>query len=82
MEAFEVWVRPLGDCFRIRVTGVTNAEWLIQRLGESHVVSNAEPCTETDTCSFEVPCTERKSRHRLEQILASIPEVKLMMRPE
>ena len=82
MNAFEVWVRPLGECCRVRVSGVGNAEWLLQRLSESHAINNAEPCSETDTCSFEVPCSESTSRNRLEKALAAIPEVKLMMRPE
>ena len=85
MKPFEVWVRPLGESCRVRVRGIGNAEWLLRQLGESHSINNAEPCPETpeaDICSFEVPCSEPKSRNRLEKVLASIPEVKLMMRPE
>lgn len=85
MDAFEVWVRPLGECCRVRVNGVRNAEWLLERLDDSLAISNAEPCSETgesDICSFEVLCSEPRSRNRLERALAAIPEVKLSMRPE
>lgn len=85
MNAFQVWLRPLGESCRIRVNGVRNAEWLQERLGQSFTVDNAEPCHETlepDIFTFEVPCDARQSRNRLEKALSSIPEVKLMMRPE
>lgn len=85
MDTFEVWVRPLGECCRVRVNGRSNARWLLQWLDDSLAIRNAQPCLETpesDICSFEVPCNEPKSRNRLERALAAIPEVKLMMRPE
>ena len=85
MNAFQVWLRPLGERCRLRVSGVQNAEWLLQRLGQSIALSNTEvspEASEPEIFTFEVPCKEPKSRSRLESLLASIPEVKLMMRPE
>ena len=85
MNAFDVWVRPLGKSCRVRVSGTTNAEWLLKRLGESFAVDNADPCREkqeSDICTFEVPCKLPRSRNRLEKALASMPEVRLRMRPE
>ena len=85
MNGFKVWLRPLGVRCRVRVNGVGNAEWLRKRLGESISVDETDPCPETlepNVCSFEVPCHEPRSRHRLETLLASMPEVELMMRPE
>ena len=85
MNVFQVWLRPLGERCLLRVNGVENAEWLLQRLGQSIALSNTKVCPETsesEIFTFEVPCNEPKSRSRLESLLASIPEVKLMMRPE
>lgn len=85
MNTFEVWMRPLGECCRVRVKGIDNARWLQQRLNELHVSCNGDPSAETeqsDICSFEVSCSESKSCDRLEKALASISEIKLMTRPE
>lgn len=85
MNAFQVWVRPLGESCRIRVNGVRNAEWLLKRLGTSFAIDNAEPCHETlepGIVTFKVPCEAPQARNRLQKALSSIPEVDLMIRPE
>ena len=85
MDVFKVCVRPLGQRCRVRVQGVKNAEWLLERPGQSFAVNNAEPCHETlepDIFTFEVPCQAPESRNHLQRALSSIPEVQLMIRPE
>ena len=85
MNVFDVWVRPLGESCRVRVSGTKNAEWLMQTLGESFTMGSAELChekQESNICTFEVPCQAPQSRNRLEKALASMPEVRLRMRPE
>ncbi|MEY4188809.1 MAG: hypothetical protein RIT02_3843 [Planctomycetota bacterium] len=85
MMAFDVWVRPLGERCRVRVSGTGNAHWLMQKLAESFSLGKAQACPELqqlDVCSFEVPCQLPHSRNRLENALAAIPEVRLMTRPE
>ena len=37
MNVFRVWVRPLGGNCRVRVDGIRNAQWLLNRLGHSFV---------------------------------------------
>ncbi|MFN9287086.1 MAG: hypothetical protein ACK6EB_03380 [Planctomyces sp.] len=85
MMAFDVWVRPLGESCRVRVSGTGNAKWLMQRLAGAFPLGNAQACQERqqlDVCSFEVPCSMPDSRNSLESALAEIPEVRLMTRPE
>lgn len=85
MDTFDVWVRPLGESCRLRVSGTRNAEWLLETLSESFSMGNAEPCHkdhEADICTFEMPCQAPQSCSQLEKALASLPEVRLMMRPE
>lgn len=85
MNAFRVWLRPLGDVCRVRVDSVANAKWLLNRLSQSAVVNTSGPIGKIDgtsNCSFEVPCDSTLSRSKFEKLLAAIPEVKLMTGPE
>ena len=84
MSTFCVWIRPLGGNCRIRVDGISNAEWLLNRLGRSFVLKTADPMDEEDgssCCSFHVAYSSQTSRRGLEKLLAAIPEVKLMTEP-
>ena len=84
MNAFCVWVRPLGGNCRVRVDGVKNAQWLLDRLGHSFVFKTADPMNEEDgssCCTFRVAYDFQTSRRGLERLLAAIPEVKLMADP-
>ena len=81
MNAFRVWVRPLGSNCRVRVDGIRNAQWLLNRLGHSFVFKTAQPMNEEDgsaCCSFHVAHSSQTSRRGIERLLAAIPEVKLM----
>jgi len=84
MKAFRVWIRPLGGDCRIRVDGVSNARWLLDRLGHSFVFKTAEPLNEepdSSVCSFHVAYSSQTTRRGLTKLLADIPEVTLMADP-
>lgn len=84
MNAFHVWVRPLGANCRVRVHGIGNAQWLLNRLGHSFVFKTADPINEEEgssCCSFRVAYNSQMSPRWLERLLAAIPEVTLMMDP-
>ena len=84
MNVFRVWVRSSeGNC-RLRVDGISNARWLLNRLGHSFVFKTAAPMNEEDgssCCSFHVAYSSQTSRRGLTRLLAAIPEVKLMTVP-
>ena len=84
MSAFRVWLRPLGGNCRVRVDGINNAQWLLNRLGHSFVFKTADPMNEEESsscCTFRVAYDARMSRRGLERLLGAIPEVKMMTDP-
>jgi hypothetical protein len=84
MNAFHVWLRPVGDFCRVRVDGIENARWLLGRLSQSFVFKTFEPFGETrgsSVCSFQIPYNPPLSRSKFERLLAAIPEVRLMLEP-
>jgi hypothetical protein len=81
MNAFRVWLRPLENTFRVRVDGLRNAQWLLNRLGRSFVFKTAEPMNEDETsscCTFRLAYNSQMSPRGFERLLAAIPEVQLM----
>ena len=71
------------DC-RIRVDGVENARWLVDRLGGMFVFRTFEPMEEvrgTSCWSFRVPFNPPLSRSAFRRLLTAIPEVHLMGEP-
>ncbi len=85
MTKFRVWVRLLGPQYRVRVDGVHNAHWLLNRLTKSSMVPFGEPLVEragSPICNFFVPCTPTMPPAQFESLLAAIPEVRLMIDPE
>ncbi|WP_339910561.1 hypothetical protein [Symmachiella dynata] len=85
MNVFPIWLRPLGDLYRVRVDTVEHAKWLLDQLSRSFVFKTAAPlveAAETSACSFEVPLNPPMSRAKLERLLGAIPEVEMMMGPE
>ena len=81
MNKFSVWVRPSGSKCRLRVDGLGNARWLLDRLGRSFVFKTADPMNEEDgtsCCTFQVAYNYQMSPRRLEKLLGGIPEVRLM----
>ncbi|MBN2293603.1 MAG: hypothetical protein JXM70_14330 [Pirellulales bacterium] len=84
MNAFSVWIRPLGGNCRVRVDGIKNAQWLIDRLAKSFVFKTSEPMDKDRgslSCTFRVAYSSQISHRGLEKLLAAIPEVNLMMEP-
>ena len=84
MKAFQVWIRPLKSACRVRVDGIRNTQWLLNRLSDSFVFKNSEPLDDdmgTACSSFQVQYSSRMSSSRLTKLLAAIPEVNLMLEP-
>jgi hypothetical protein len=84
-DPVRVWVRPLGNGWRVRVESVENATWLIDRLKETHELIGLEYVEMRSTeagCMFEIPNSSRRTRLTLESALAQIPGVRLMLEPE
>ena len=84
MNAFSVWIRPLGSVCRVRVDGMQNTRWLLDRLGQSSVFKSSEPISDDEGSSrstFHVPYSSRMSRSAFENLLAAVPEVTLMLDP-
>jgi hypothetical protein len=68
----------------VRVDGIKNAKWLLDRLGHSFVFKTSDPINEeadSSCCTFRVTCGSQMSRRVLERLLAAIPEVNLLAVP-
>ncbi len=81
MNSFCVWIHPLASTYKVRVLGIENAKWLLDRLRQSFVFKRSESVNEKDCfpcCTFSVPYRSQTRPSMLEKLLASIPEVKLM----
>ena len=81
MDAFRVWLTPLGSTCRVRVDGVGNAAWLLGRLSQSFVFKNCEPVKEepgSSCCDFRVVYSFQMSHSSFQRLMAAIPEVRLM----
>jgi hypothetical protein len=84
MKAFQVWIRPLSSACRVRVDGIRNAQWLLNRLSESFVFKSSEPLDDdlaTACSSFRVQYSSQMSGPRFAKLLAAIPEVSLLPEP-
>jgi len=84
MNMFRVWIRPLGEGCRVKVDGMQNARWLLDRLSQSFVFKSSESIIddEASSCStFRVAYSSQNPRSRFEKLLAAIPEVKLILDP-
>lgn len=84
MNAFHVWIRPLGHICGVRVDGIKNAEWLLNRLGQSFIFKNCEPVREelgSSCCSFRVMYSSQMSHPLFRRLLGAMPEVNLMVEP-
>jgi hypothetical protein len=85
MNRFRVWLRPLGDFCRVRVDGITNAQWLLTRLSRDFVFKTFEPIGEEEgssCCSFQIPYNPPFSHAKSQRLLAAIPPVQVMTEPE
>jgi hypothetical protein len=85
MSTFRVWTRPTGTTCKVRVDGIKNASWLLNRLSQSFIFKTAEPINDDSgsSCStFRVPYSSQMSRSIFEKVLAAIPQVELMADPD
>jgi hypothetical protein len=84
MNAFHVWVSPMVNACRVRVEGIRNAQWLLNRLSQSFVFKSSEPLDEDKAiaCStFKVQYTSQMSGLQFTKLLAAIPEVNATLEP-
>jgi hypothetical protein len=82
MNTFCVWIHPLGNACKVRVLGIKNAKWLLNRLTQSFVVKSSETLNEEECfpcCTFRVPYSFQTPRSTFEKLLAGIPEVRLRL---
>jgi hypothetical protein len=84
MSAFHVWLRPLGNACRVRVDGIKNTQWLLDRLGQPFVLKTSEPVRQdlsSSCCTFQVMYSFQMSHPLFKRLLAAMPEVNLMVEP-
>jgi hypothetical protein len=84
MSLFPVWIRPLSSACRMRVDGIHNTQWLLNRLSQSFVFKSSEPVREEEgssCCSFHVLYSSQMSDSKFAKLLGAIPEVNLMLEP-
>ena len=78
VNRFRVGLRDLGFHCRVRVDGLANTQWLLQRLSQSFVFKTSQPvCEESGSscCTFHVAYAFQMSSQSLGRILAGMPEV-------
>jgi len=82
MDAFRVWVQPLGSEYRVSVDGAENASWLIRELSRSFIFKTAAPMTDDRQdalFSFRVPYNGLLPYAAFRRVLVAIPCVRLTM---
>jgi hypothetical protein len=75
---FQVRVQSTGYGYQLNVDGVDNAQWLLDRLGQSFVFRSAKPIAHAlsgPQCTFEVVSGPLLSYDAFLKLLANIPEV-------
>lgn len=85
MQRFDVWMLPLLRACRVRVDGIKNAAWLLNRLSQSFVFKSSEPVREeqgSSCCSFGVLYSSQMSHLTFARLLVAIPEVELIQTTE
>lgn len=85
VEITRVWVRSLGNACRVRVEGVHNAEWLVDRLARTSALEGLDSVDlqpHGSICTFEIPNSIARTLASLETELAQMPGVELMLEPE
>ncbi len=80
MKAFDVWVNSKRDVCRVRVEGLKNALWLLDRLSKAFVFKTSEALEEdlsSSSFSFSVIHNFQMTQPKFERLLGSIPQVRL-----
>ncbi len=81
MNRFRVWVRPLNSGCKVKVDGIKNARWLLDRLSRSFVFKSSEAMNEDEffpVCVFAVPYGSQMCHSSFWKLLNGIAEVDLM----
>jgi hypothetical protein len=84
MKRFRVWLRPSNSGCKVRVDGVKNAWWLLDRLSRSFFFKSAEAMNENEffpACVFAVPYGSQGCHAVFMKLLGGISEVELMPEP-
>ena len=84
MKAFNVCVKSNGDVCHVRVDGLKNVQWLLDRLSQLFVFKTSESLHEdwtTSSFSFSVIHSFHMTQSKFERLLNSIPEVRLTRVP-
>lgn len=84
-ETFRVWIRPLGQSCRVRVDGIENGRWLINRLNSSTQIEITEPNCQNNILgcfTFLIAFDLLMTPLILNKLLRNIPEVYIMCRAE
>ena len=84
MNRFQVWLRPSNSGCKVRVDGVKNAKWLLNRLSRSFVFKSSEAMNEEDffpACVFGVVYGSQMCHAAFKKLLNGMPEVVLMIDP-
>ena len=82
MNRLQVWLRPLGSSYRVKVDGCDNAKWLCSRLQEQHVECMQPDNIEgTEFWMFVATVPYSIAHLKLPEIIAGMPEVQLMLEP-
>ncbi len=84
MNRFRVWLRPLNSGCKVKVDGIKNARWLLDRLSQSFIFKSSEAMNVDEffpVCVFAVPYGSQMSHSRFTKLLSDISEVDLMTEP-
>ena len=84
MNRFRVWLRPLNSGCKVKVDGIKNARWLLDRLSQSFVFKSSEAMNENEyfpACVFAVPYGSQMCHSVFTKLLSGISEVDLMPEP-
>lgn len=84
MNRFHVWLRPSKSGCKVRVDGLKNANWLLNRLSQSFVFKSSEAMNEDEffpVCVFSIVYGSQMCHSTFRKLLGGISEVDLMTDP-
>jgi len=84
MNTFHVWLSPFGATCKVRVDGITNANWLLNRLRQSFSFQSCEPVNDEEgssCCTFHMTYSTQQCYRTFERLLSAIPEVEWTLDP-
>jgi hypothetical protein len=84
MNRFRVWLRPLNSGCKVRVDGIKNARWLLNRLSQSFIFKSSEAMNEDEffpACVFAIQYGSQMCHSVFIKLLSGMSEVDLMPEP-